>query len=53
MNENIHWRVCKMCGREFLWLPEWVYKARDKNGHTVTFCRYNCMMKYEKEREKK
>ena len=41
------WRKCEVCGSNFHPTPDWVYKSK-KTGHLV--CRYNCMLKTEKEK---
>lgn len=52
---NYKRRKCAMCGKTFL-IPDaetWAYKIGYKKSAKKFFCRYNCMIEYEKTQPKK
>ena len=44
-------RKCAVCGKRFVWFPEWVYK-RGYTDHERFFCSYSCMRQWEHDNRK-
>nr|DAG44648.1 MAG TPA: NosL protein beta topology, Metal transport [Caudoviricetes sp.] len=42
--------TCPVCGKQFYFYPQWVYKEVDSHSHVKKFCSYRCLLEFRRKK---